>query len=143
MQRRHSSALVGTLAATLIPVSLAGQISDGADPDALYRIKNEGFKHSKVMEIESYLTDVYGPRLTGSPNLKLAAEYVSRQLTEYGLVHVQMERFCLGRGWANERFYAHAISPQPYPLIGFTKAWTPGTNGWVSGSAVDVSDIQS
>ena len=35
-------------------------------------IKAEGFNHSQVMELLSYLTDFHGPRLTGSPGLASA-----------------------------------------------------------------------
>jgi hypothetical protein len=107
------------------------------DLDAVYKIKEEGFQRSQIMELESYLTDVYGPFLTGSPNIKTGADFIQKKLTEYGLVNVHLEKYPFGRGWANERFYAHVVAPQPWPLIGHVKAWTPGTNGMVSGEAVE------
>ena len=55
------------------------------DLDAIYKIKDEGLQRSKVMEIESYLTDVYGPRLTGSPNIKEAADWAQKTMKEWGL----------------------------------------------------------
>jgi hypothetical protein len=51
-------------------------VRDQPDYDAIYRLKDEGFNHSQVMEIESYLTDVYGPRLTNSPNIKAAGNWL-------------------------------------------------------------------
>ncbi len=60
-----------------------------------------------------------------------------RRLTEWGLVNVALEPWGpFGRGWSNERFYAHAVSPQRYPIIGYSKAWTPGTNGRVAAEAL-------
>ena len=43
------------------------------DPnDPIARIREEGLKRSHVLETLSYLTDVIGPRLTASPNMKRA-----------------------------------------------------------------------
>ena len=46
-----------------------------APKEAIDKIKDEGMKRSQVMQTLSYLTDVIGPRLTGSPNLKAAGEW--------------------------------------------------------------------
>ena len=113
------------------------QMHEPVDLDAIYKIKQEGLQRSKVMEIMSYLTDIHGPRLTGSPNIKAAGEWTVSKLTEWGLVNAKMEEWGpFGRGWSNERFVAHVTSPQKYPLIGFPRAWTSGTGGPVSGEAV-------
>ena len=73
----------------------------------------------------------------GSPNLQAAADYAVEQFTEWGLANIAQDVWGeFGRGWTNDRFYAHAIEPQAYPLIGYPKAWTPGTGGVVSGEAV-------
>ena len=93
----------------------------------IYRIKDEGLQRSKVMEIESYLTDVYGPRLTGSPNIKEAADWAQKTMKDWGLTNVHLETFPFGRGWQNQRFVANAVSPRAYPLTALPKAWTPGT----------------
>ena len=58
------------------------------------------------MEIESYLTDVYGPRLTGSPNIKEAADWAQKTMKDWGLVNVHLETWPFGRGWQNQRFVA-------------------------------------
>lgn len=116
---------------------LQAQMMDRPDLDAIYKIKQEGFQNSQVMDIVSWLTDVYGPRLTGSPNIRTAGEWAVQKLTGWGLVNAELEpwgRF--GRGWANERFVVHAVSPQKYPIIGYPSAWTPGTNGPVTAEVV-------
>jgi len=108
-----------------------------ADLDAIAQIKDEALQRSQAMDVISYLTDVYGPRLTGSPNLKNAAAYAVDKLREWGVSNPHLESWGpFGKGWANERFSAHVIAPQPYPLIGYPKAWTPGTSGTVTGEAV-------
>jgi len=125
------------LVLVLAPATGAQMQQEPLDLDAIYRIKEEGFQRSQVMETASYLTDVFGPRLTGSPNIKAAAEWAKKKMEQWELVNVNLEpwgRF--GRGWTNERFYAAMIAPYSYPLIGFPKAWTPGTNGLVKGDVV-------
>ena len=69
------SAVSAMLVAAALPLSAQWPATEKLDLDAIYRIKDEGLQRSKVMEIESYLTDVYGPRLTGSPNIKEAADW--------------------------------------------------------------------
>ena len=122
-----------------MPLAADWPAAEKPDLDAIYRIKEEGLQRSKVMEIESWLTDVYGPRLTGSPNIREAADWAQQTMREWGLANVHLESFPFGRGWQNERFTALALTPRAYPLVGFPKAWTPGTKGPVSGEAVLVS----
>ncbi len=101
------------------------------------RIKNEAFQNSKVMENAFYLTDVYGPRLTGSPGLQAAAEWAVRRLNEWGLSNSRLEKWGpFGRGWYCVRFSAQMKEPQYAPLIGFARPWSPGTNGAVTGEPV-------
>src|ERR1700687_2358813 len=109
----------------------AGGPPENIDLDAIYRIKQEGLspQRSRVMEIESYLTDIYGPRLTGSPNIREAGDWAQKTMKDWGLVNVHVETWPFGRGWQNHRFVALAVTPRAYPLIGFTKAWVPGTHG--------------
>jgi len=95
--------------------------------DPIARIREEGLEHSKVMETLSYLTDVIGPRLTGSPNLKRANEWTRGKLEDWGLTNAQLEAWGpFGRGWSLKRFSAQIVEPQAIPLIGFPKAWSPG-----------------
>jgi carboxypeptidase Q len=134
---RRTFALTAVVA-VLVSLPLAAQwpATERIDLDAVYRIKEEGLQRSKVMEIESYLTDVYGPRLTGSPNIKEAADWAQKAMKEWGLVNVRTETWPFGRGWQNQRFVANAVTPRAYPLIAYPKAWTPGTNGPVTAEAM-------
>jgi hypothetical protein len=110
--------------------------TDKVDLDAIYRIKDEGLARSKVMEIESYLTDVYGPRLTGSPNIREAADYAQKTMRDWGVANVHLETWPFGRGWQNQKMVANAVTPRAYPLIAYPKAWTPGTKGPVTAEVV-------
>lgn len=107
------------------------------DHEAIALIREEGIERSQVMETAWYITDLYGPRLTGSANLRAAAEWARDLMTEWGLEEARLEEWGpFGPGWDNERFYGQVLEPQPYPLLGFPKAWTPGTDGLVRGEAI-------
>jgi hypothetical protein len=98
--------------------------------DPIDRIKEEGLKRSQVMETLSHLTDVIGPRLTGSPGLKRANEWTRAKLAEWGLENAHLEAWGpFGKGWSLERFSAQVIAPQCIPLIAYPKAWSPGLDG--------------
>ena len=129
-------ALVSALLASSLGASAQGQRGEKIDLDAINKIKEEGMKHSQVMETLSYLTDVYGPRLTGSPNIKAANEWTKKKLTEWGLQNAHLEGWTFGRGWSLEGFAASVVSPQFIPLIAYPKAWTAGTKGAVRGDVV-------
>ena len=82
------------------------------------------------MKTMHMLTDVYGPRLTGSPNLKQAGEWAGKQMTSWGLVNAHLEPWDFGHpGWLNERFAVHVTSPVKDSLVGEVLAWTPSTHG--------------
>lgn len=118
--------------------ALLGQ--ESIDLNVINQIKQEGFQNSKVMETLSYLTDVYGPRLTGSPAYKKATGWARDRLDEWGLQNARVESWgVFGRGWAVERVSAEMLEPQYMPLIAYPKAWTPGTNGVVRGQPALIS----
>ncbi len=110
---------------------------ESVDLQTITRIKQEGFKNSEVMETLSYLTDVYGPRLTGSGNLRDAQNWAVEKLTEWGLANAKTESWgVFGYGWEVERFSAEMTSPQYMNLIAYPQAWTPGTDGVITGNPV-------
>lgn len=135
MNIRRTFALAAALA-TLVVLPLRGQgpVTE-TDPSALQRIQQEALR-SELMNTVSYLTDVYGPRLTGSPNIRDAADWTQKTMKAWGISNVHLETWPFGRGWQNERFVAMAIAPRAFPLIAYPKAWTPGTNGPVTGDAI-------
>ena len=145
MKRRFNLVLVPLITILALCLVLGAQqpAQEKVDLDMIAKIKTEGLEHSQVMETLSYLTDVYGPRLTGSPNLKKANEWTRDTLAKWGLQNAHLEAWGpFGRGWALQKFSANVISPNPFPLIAFPKAWSPGTNGPVSGDVV-MPDIKT
>jgi len=109
-----------------------------ADQEVIEQIMTQGLEHSKVMEIASWLTDVYGPRLTNSPQMKRANEFTAKLFEEYGLENVHLHRWGpFGTGWELKKFAMHANSPYAYfPVLAYPKAWSPGYSGPVKGEVV-------
>ncbi len=117
----------------VILLSAGAGAQPGTDSD-LYRIRQEAFERSQVMDHLFWLTDVYGPRLTGSPALKQAAEWAVNRFREFGVDSARLEPWeGFGRGWWCRNFEAHLTKPRYASLIGFALPWSPGTGGTVTG----------
>ncbi len=133
-------------AALLTPVLLAAsgvaaQTPDAAgaervDTAAIAKIRDEGLNRSHVMDTIFWLSDRYGPRLTGSPEFEEAADWAMERLRSWGLQNVRKERFSSGRGWSLHGFHATMTEPRVMPIIGYPKAWTPGTGGTIRARVV-------
>lgn len=121
-----------------LPAASQGEPSvEPVDLRAVDVIRREGLTRSQVMATAGYLTDVFGPRLSGSPQLQRAGEWCVERLREWGVAEARLEEWgTFGPGWVNERFSVHARTPYAWPVVGVPKAWTAGTDGPVSGEAV-------
>jgi hypothetical protein len=105
-------------------------------PDAIERIKDEGVNRSRLMETVEHITDVIGPRLTGSPALRRANEWTRERLTQYGLANAHLEPWRFGRGWTLKRFSAEVVAPQAFPLLAYPRAWSPGLDSPLTADVV-------
>lgn len=122
-----------SLILSLLALPIAAQNGSG---DTLSRIRKEAMEHSQIMKTMHMFTDLYGPRLTGSPNHKAAAEWALKQMTAWGLENAHLEPWDFKHpGWLNERLTAHLISPVKDPLVCEVLAWTPSTKGTVQANA--------
>ncbi len=111
--------------------------AERVDNETVEKIKKEGLERSKVMETISFLTDVYGPRLTGSPLTRKAGEWTQAKLTEWGLENAKLEAWGpFGRGWTLEACSANLVEPHFSQLIAYPKAWTPSTPKSVRGEPI-------
>ncbi|HTD95593.1 MAG TPA: M20/M25/M40 family metallo-hydrolase [Edaphobacter sp.] len=107
------------------------------------RIREEGFKHSHVMEFAGALNDGIGPRLTGSPNMAKANAWTRDTLTKIGLENSHLEDWGeFGMGWQQINTWVRLVSPDPEPLWAQAAPWSPATNGPVTGEAVYL-DVQN
>ena len=142
MIRRQFAATL-LLLALLAPFAAFGQQPGGQqqpapDPnDPVVRIKDEGMNRSQVMQTLSYLSDVIGPRLTASPGMKHANNWTRETLEKWGMQNAHLEAWGpFGRGWSLKRFSAQVVDPLTIPLIAYPKAWSPATNGAITGDVV-------
>lgn len=116
------------LASALVATALCAQ--EKVDLAVIQRIKVEAFQNSKVMDHLFWLTDVYGPRLTGSPGFTAAANWTVKQLKEYGIDDVAIQPWGkFGRSWRLAKFSISIQEPEYAPLIGFPLAWSADTKG--------------
>lgn len=100
------------------------------DLEMVNRIKNEGLKNSKVMDIAFQLTDVNGPRLAGSPGYTKAANWAKSELTKWGLANAALEPWGeFGKGWELKKSYVAMTAPYYKPMIAYPKTWTKGNKG--------------
>ncbi|MGH9520215.1 MAG: hypothetical protein ACRD2D_11225, partial [Terriglobales bacterium] len=103
------------------------------------RLRAEETSHSQAMWIMHEITDVYGPRLTGSPGLRSAQDFVVSLMRSWGLANVHLEAWTFNHpGWQNYDLEANVISPFQQPLNVRAVSWTPGTNGMVQAPVVVV-----
>lgn len=143
----RASALVFVLpiiAASAFAASPLGA-QEKVDVATIVKIKTEEMSRSQVMDIMSWLSDVYGPRLTWSPNATRAKVWAMEQLKSWGLANVHEESWTGGggttsiaQGWENERFSFNATSPMPFIVEAVPQAWSGSTKGTVSGPAIIV-----
>ncbi len=143
MVYRQIVRMVATLAALPIVTGGAARIVQAQEPvdrAMIARLRAEGEERSQVRETYRVLTDVIGPRLTGTPGFKRAVDWTRDKLTEWGMSNVSVEAFPFGRGWTLEKLTLEMTEPRYFPLVGYPEAWTPSTRGMVSGTPVYVGD---
>jgi carboxypeptidase Q len=142
MGTKHRYVLAAAALVVALPLLAT---SENINYQDINKIKAEGMsaQRSQVMELNSWLSDVYAPRVTGSPTIEKAAQWAMGKMKEWGLENVKMEpwtnRNGIDRGWTNDKFYMEAVSPERFPIPGTPTAWTPGTNGLASGEVVLVT----
>ena len=141
MLKSTPALLVAGLALALSQVP--GHAEERIDYEINARIRKEARDNSQIMRTVHVLTDVYGPRLTGSPNHKAAAEWAIKQMTEWGFENAHLEPWDFGHpGWLNERASGFIVSPVKDSLVLEVLAWTPSTKGTVTAKAVQIAPPQ-
>ena len=126
------------LQSLLLPTLIFAQQTQTA-ADINSRIRKEETENSKIMNTLHYLADVYGPRLTGSPNHVSAANWAAKEMRSWGFTNVALEPWDFGHpGWVNERASAFITEPVQDSLVIEVLAWTPGTKGAVRGQAFNL-----
>ena len=141
MRKLTKSILTLALQAALLTSSFAQTaMQERVDTDVNAKIRQEEMQNSQIMRTLHFFTDVYGPRLTGSPNHENAARWAIKQMQSWGFENAHLEPWDFGHpGWLNERFTAHIIAPVKDQLTCEVLAWTPGTNGTVTTQAMPLT----
>ncbi|HSQ79128.1 MAG TPA: M28 family peptidase, partial [Candidatus Bathyarchaeia archaeon] len=120
-------------------LALHGQVrpADAPDTATLNRIWLEGTNNSKVMEHLSWMTDVFGPRIPGSPAYNKAAAWAVQRFKDLGLANAAIEPSGeLGLGWSYEYVSVHMTAPSYMPIVAFPRPWTGSTKGKITGSPI-------
>ena len=129
--------LAVALSALVIAASASAPVlAQSVDRTAINGIIDQGLNHSQVMQTAAYLTDRIGGRITNSPQMRQAEAWTQQQFRDWGLSNVHTEGFEFGRGWSAVRSSARMTAPRTLDLRVIPVAWTPGTNGVISGGVV-------
>ena len=112
--------------------------------EAYAQIRAEETNNSKIMWIIHEVADVYGPRVTGSPNLKAADDWAVKTMASWGLVNTHLEPWTFQPpsaatpvpGWESMELVAEAVAPFHGQLMVKPLAWTPSTKGFVVAKVV-------
>jgi carboxypeptidase Q len=126
------SGLAAAVSLALCATGLAAQ----DQPEILARIRQEGLERSQVGAMFATLTDQFGPRLTGTPTYKQAADWALERMRQFGLADATLEPWPFGRGWVLDRLVVELVEPRYTPLIGYAEAWSPSTTGEIVGTPV-------
>ncbi|MDX2043235.1 MAG: M20/M25/M40 family metallo-hydrolase [Acidobacteriota bacterium] len=120
--------------------SPAAAVQEPVDRDIIAKIRDEGLNRSQVYETFTHFTEDIGPRLTGSPAYKAAADWAQTKLKEYGLENPRLESWEFGRGWALDKFSIEMVEPRYMPLIGYPEAWSASMSGEITAAPIFLGD---
>jgi carboxypeptidase Q len=120
-----------------ITLSLSAQVP-GVDQATIAKIRGEAVTQSQALDTHWWLSEGFGARATGTPGYQAAADWAMKKFNEWGLKNVHIERFPFGQGWSIDRFSAHLLTPQPAPLIGMPRWYSPSTKGTITSDVVHV-----
>ena len=119
------------------PVITSGE---NIDSDVNWKIRREETQNSRIMDLIHNLTDVYGPRLTGSPNFKAAGDWALAQMKRWGLQNAKLEKWDFTHyGWSCDKYSVRVLSPYKETLNARVVAWTPSTKGLVRAKIVQIT----
>jgi hypothetical protein len=130
---------IAALVLATAPSASSQVVQERVDLEVVRRIREEGLQRSQVPALAAQLTDVIGPRLTGSPGMKRANEWTAEKFREWGLTNVMVEPWGeFGRGWERVSYSGRILTPFVEPLLAQPTAWTGSTKGTVTGAVMMV-----
>jgi carboxypeptidase Q len=135
MRRLVCAAVVAALAS-----GMAGSAQEAVDRDAIAKMGAEAMDRSQVERLLDMFANVIGPRLTGSPAHKRAAEWSRETLAGWGIDNARLDPWEFGRGWVLDRLTLDMVEPRYMPLLGYPDGWSPPTPGEIAAAVVFLGD---
>ena len=121
--RRHLAALTCVV---MLTVTVSGQDAAPGDAALLQQMRSEGVDRSvAVVGLFDQFVTVIGPRLTGTPEHKRAADFAREKLAAWGMANAKLESWEFGRGWALDKLVVEIVEPRYLPLIAYAEGWPP------------------
>jgi carboxypeptidase Q len=118
-------------------------VKDAIAPEIASAIRREADRNSQIPTLVHSIADRYGARLTGSPNHEAAASWAAATLKAMGLENSRLEPWNFGHsGWSNREASGYLVSPFRARLTFEVLAWTPSTDGTVTGAAVQIVPLR-
>jgi carboxypeptidase Q len=110
----------------LLPALLLAALQTSPDTQIMSEIKD----HGKAAEDLAYLSDVIGPRLTGSESLGKAQDWVAGKMREYGAENVHFESYDYPSRWVRGHDdYAQLLTQSGRQMEVHAMPWNPATKG--------------
>jgi carboxypeptidase Q len=114
-------------------------VAETVDLEVVHRIKQEAFYNSSVMDYMSLIADENGPRMSGSPGYRRAAEKAVAAFKEAGIEDAGLEVWgTLGRGWDWSRVTVQMKQPHETTLTAIPADFSPATEQPVTAEVVFV-----
>lgn len=140
----YSWSQTAATAQTSPPASASPDVKQAEKPSLATDLERELIadikSKSEIMANLTYLSDVIGPRLTGTPALKKANDWTAEKMKAYGLTNVHLESWSLPEGWERGTAQARMIEPENQRTLQIaSNAWSPGTNGRIEGDVVAIT----
>lgn len=125
---------LAALAAFILPLTGTAQTFQYEDPvpQAMYEV---GVEQSQVRELGHHLLDVIGPRLAGSEGLEASQDWLIGLYESWG-IQARREEIGTWARWEPGVLHVDMLTPRVASLEAEMKAWSPGTDGPVTGDAV-------
>lgn len=93
-------------------------------------------EHAEVMANVEYLSDVIGPRLTGSESLRQAQNWAMLKMRQLGASNVHEEDYVFGYAWSRGMDSARLLTHNNLRFRVDQVPWSPSTKGTVAGELI-------
>jgi carboxypeptidase Q len=126
-------------AAALAAAPLPAQEWTTNDP-VLRAIWEEGTQRSQLEPLAQALMDSLGPRLTASPGMMAAQDWLVHTYGQWG-IQARNERYGTWRGWRRGYTHVDLLTPRVRTLEATMLAWSPGTSAPVDAGIAILPDV--